>query len=92
MRVVPRTETGPDAVVQVGFSPGRRVRGAVRRNRLKRKLREVYRHHQSALVDLFTSSDRAVTLMVLFRGTADEESCIALDLPRALEAAARELA
>jgi ribonuclease P protein component len=52
-RVVPRAATGYDTPIQVGFAPGRRVRNAVARTRVRRLLREVYRVHQHVVVDLF---------------------------------------
>lgn len=52
-RVVPRTATGYDTPIQVGFAPGRRVRHAVERTRVRRLLREVYRVHQHVVVGLF---------------------------------------
>ncbi|HEX7070129.1 MAG TPA: ribonuclease P protein component [Rhodothermales bacterium] len=91
-RVVPRTEQGIEAPVQVGFSPGRGHKRAVDRNRIKRRMREVYRVNQSVLAEHFRESDRALTLMVLFRGSLEQAaSCIARDLPIALEKASRQL-
>lgn len=82
-RIVSRDES--DVPVQVGFSPGRGG-NAVRRNRIKRVLREVYRVRQQALVDLFSDTERMLTLMVLYRGRLDDdESCIRRDLPEALQ-------
>ena len=81
-RIVPRSETG--GPVQVGFAAGRGG-NAVRRNRIKRVLREVYRVRQEPLIDLFSAADQALTLMVLYRGNIDgDESCIRTDLPNAL--------
>lgn len=83
-RRVSRSSTGGVPVL-VGFTPGRGSRRAVDRNQVKRYLREVYRRHQHPLVDLFACTSGALTLMVLFRGRADQaQSCIARDLPRAL--------
>lgn len=84
-RTVVRERTGYDVPAQVGFAPGR-VRSAVTRNRIRRILREVYRVHHHALVDLFLHRRDAVTVMVLFRGRAEAAaSCIPRDLPVALE-------
>ena len=84
-RVVPRYELDAEVPVQVGFAPGRRPT-AVERNRIKRILREVYRVHQQPLVDLFSvRPDRALTLMILFRGKLTQIHAIKRDLPRALE-------
>ncbi len=84
-RAVPRAEAGQDVPVQAGFTPGRAAKNAVGRNRIKRVMREVYRVHQHALVDLFLSSDACLTLMVLFRGNPETaRACIPRDLPEAL--------
>lgn len=85
-RIVSRADHGLEVPVQVGFSSGRSVRSAVERNRVKRRLRETYRLNQSSLRDRFNRTDQAITLMILFRGRAEEAvRCIPYDLPRALE-------
>lgn len=85
-RVAPREAVEPEVPVQVGFAPGRRTRNAVERNRLRRHMREVYRKHQRALVDLFLRRGDTLTLMVLFRGDPRRSAeCLSHDLPVALE-------
>ena len=84
-RTVARTQTGYDIPVQIGFAPGR-VRTAVLRNHIRRRLREVYRVHQHILVDLFVHRPETLTVMVLFRGRPDRAAaCIPHDLPQALK-------
>jgi ribonuclease P protein component len=91
-RIVPRSEQEIDAPLQIGFSPGRGLRRAVDRNRIKRQMREVYRVNQSVLAEHFRHSDRALTLMVLFRGSPEQApTCVRRDLPIALEKASRRL-
>lgn len=87
-RTVPRDER--DVPIQIGFVAGRGG-SAVRRNRIKRVLREVYRVRQQPLIDLFSGTDRMLTLMVLYRGKIDgDEGCILGDLPDALQVLADE--
>lgn len=83
-RTVERAELGADVPLQIGFTPGRGARNAVDRNRIKRLLREVYRVHQHALIDLFSYRSDALVVMVLFRGDpAAATERIPIDLPRA---------
>ena len=86
-RQVPREAVPDDVPVLVGFAPGR-IRKAVRRNRIKRLLREVYRVHQEALVDLFSDRDVTLTMMIVYRRKEDEDppagAGIRKDLPEAL--------
>lgn len=90
-RVAPRTETGADVPVLVGFAPGR-MRTAVQRNRVKRIMREVYRVHQHLLIDLFSLRADCLTLMVLYRGRPDQAAtCLPGDLPEAMRRIARAL-
>ena len=90
-RIVPREAAGANVPIQVGFAPGR-IDKATRRNRIKRILREVYRVRQRDLVDLFSHTDAALTLMILYRGPGDgAEARIRDDLPRVLDRLASEL-
>jgi ribonuclease P protein component len=84
-RIAPPTEVGRNVPVQAGFSVSRKTAGAVRRNRIKRIMREVYRVHQTDLVDLFLDRDDTLTLMILFRGAPNRaEDCLPEDLPHVL--------
>ena len=48
-------------------------------------MREVVRHHQHPLLDLFAERPGTLTLMVLYRGRrAGAEAAITRDLPRLL--------
>ena len=91
-RVASQEEVGVAAPVQIGFAVGRRVGGAVKRNRVKRLLRETYRTHQRVLMDLFMDRSHTLTVMVLFRSDPTEaEQCIRSDLPRAMRRLAERL-
>ena len=85
-RVVSRSDVGADVPVQVGFAPGRRTRTKVGRNRVRRVMREVFRHHQHGLVILFNQRGDCLTMMVLFRGKEDTASGgLRSDFPEALK-------
>lgn len=84
-RVVPRSELKRESPVQVGFSPGGHVNKAVHRNRVKRLLREVYRRHQSDLLDLFAERPDSLTMMLIYRDDLEGASeKIHRDLPELL--------
>ena len=94
-RVTSRAELAADVPLQVAFAPGRAVRRAVDRNRVKRILREVYRVHQHALVDLLSRSSGSgdgLLLMVLYRAHPEKAAAaIPRDLPAALGRLVRRL-
>lgn len=84
-RVVPLSEVGQQVPLQIGFTTGRQVGSKPVRNRLKRLMREGFRVHQHALVDLFSNRPDTLTLMVLYRGRPDGVgTAISRDLPAAL--------
>ena len=86
-RMASADEVGSDAPFQVGLAPGRRVRNAVERNRIRRLLRETFRRHQHDLRAYAEGHPETLTLMILFRGRPQEApERIPHDLPRALEA------
>ena len=90
-RTVPREATGLDTPLQVGFAPGR-TRTKVVRNRIRRAMRETFRHHQTRLLRQLDGRDDALTVFVLFQGR--ETTAVAdlrRDLPRALDRLARQL-
>ena len=90
-RSVPREATGLDTPLQVGFAPGR-TRTKVIRNRIRRVMRETFRHHQAGLLRQLDGRGDALTVFVLFQGraaTADRD--IRRDLPRALDRLVRQL-
>lgn len=91
-RIVPREALDHDVPLQIGFAPGRRVRSAVQRNRVRRVLREVYRVHQHILVDLFVRRSDALIGMILFRGDPSTAGdCVPHDLPEAMRRVAARI-
>jgi ribonuclease P protein component len=81
-RVASPAEVGGPSPLQVGFATGRHIRTKPDRNRVKRVMRETFRVHQHALVDLFTDRPGTLTLMVLYRGApAKAGTAIPRDLP-----------
>jgi ribonuclease P protein component len=86
-RILARTEAGVSVPLQVGFAPGRRARTHVERNRIKRLLREVYRHHRHALDDLLSAHpEQVLVMMILFRGEPSAAGeAIPIDLPAAFQ-------
>ncbi len=71
-RVAPRSDSGENVPLQIGFAIGRGVRKAFARNRIKRLLREAFRLNQHILTDsLPKSADDILTLMVIFRGNPE---------------------
>jgi ribonuclease P protein component len=84
-RIVPRASTGLDTPVQVGFAPGR-TRTKVERNRIRRAMRESFRHHQGRLLrQLADRPADTLTLFILFQGRyATSMDDLRRDLPRAL--------
>ena len=82
-RMVPQHLAGTPSPVQVGFAVGRQ-RTKVRRNRLRRVLRETFRTHKARAV-LRGAGGRTLTLMVLCRsGSAEKRSPLRADLEEAL--------
>ena len=49
--VLPLDAEGP----KIGFAVGKKIGNAVVRNRVKRMMREVFRHHKSEIVDEYTA-------------------------------------
>lgn len=79
--------------VQTGFVVGRQVGTAVTRNRIRRLMREAYRHHGGPLLDVTGTRGLAVTALFVFRGGAtDAERCVPTDIPELVNLVARRLA
>lgn len=91
-RLAPPAEVGGRHPLQVGFATGRHLRAKPARNRIKRVMRETFRVHQHALVDLFSDRPNTLTMMVLYRGDpAKADATIPRDLPDLLAQIERAL-
>lgn len=92
-RIVPREAAGADVPLQVGVAAPRRLGSKPDRNRVRRVLRETFRVHQHALVDLFADRPHTLTLMLLYQGRRPgAEAAIQHALPDALDRLARRIA
>lgn len=93
-RVAPRADLEADAPVQVGFAPGRHAKASTR-NRVKRLLREAWRLHQQGVLDRFSGTSSALTMMILHRGGQPDDlrtgRRVHSDLPKALQELCRRL-
>ncbi len=72
-RFVDGNPSDPDTRLQVGFFVGRRIGGAVVRNRVRRRLREAYRRRHPELARTLSARNDLMTLAIIFRGGADTE-------------------
>jgi len=80
--IVPRSSTGTDSPVQVGFAPNRQ-KTKVLRNRLRRIMRETWRINQHVLDTGSINSTSTLIVMALSRPPADEMS-IRRDMTRVM--------
>lgn len=65
------TPDGGSTPLQVGVFVSRRAGGAVRRNRIRRQMREAYRHRHPDLVTALAGRPGMLTLALVFRGSPD---------------------
>lgn len=92
-RVVSRSDVGADVPVQIGFAPGNRMRTKVVRNRVRRVMRDIFRHQQHGLMNLLNQRSDCLTMMVLFRGKEDTATGdLRRDFPAALKRLEEHLA
>jgi ribonuclease P protein component len=88
-RVVPAIE-GELQPFQVAFSPGRGIKGAVVRNRIKRLMREHFRLHQG-LIHEITGTGICLHLILIYRAKPEEATQrICRDIPKILEQLAQK--
>lgn len=92
-RLAPVEEVGLRVPFQVGFAVGRRAGDHPARNRIKRQMREVVRHHQDVLAAVMSGRPDVLTLMILYRGGPGEAGdAIRTALPRALASVSEQVA
>nr|BCX00805.1 MAG: hypothetical protein KatS3mg041_0851 [Bacteroidota bacterium] len=70
IRVVAALLDRQEAPLQVAFAVSRKVGSAVLRNRIRRRMREVYRIHKAPLLETFRQRSHTLALVFIFRGTA----------------------
>jgi ribonuclease P protein component len=81
-----------EAPFQVGVAVGRSRGHAPRRNRIKRVIRDVLRHHQDQLEACCARSGSSLTAMLLFQGTDEKAAIIRQDTEEALRRLGKRLA
>lgn len=66
-------ESGTNAPsIKIGFSvPKKKIKKAVKRNRIKRKLREIYRLHKDTLINPLTNQKIELNLFVIYLAEED---------------------
>lgn len=85
-RPVPDTDLPEGLAVQSVFVVSRRVGGAVVRNRIRRLMKERFRHLRPSLDSLLRTCGKRITLAVIFRGTGEtERRSVARDLTTAVQ-------
>jgi len=78
--------------VQAAFVVGRATGGAVVRNRVRRLMREAYRHGVGPLAEVVGTGGLRLTVLFMFRGQASlAGDCIPRDLPHLLNLISRRL-
>lgn len=62
--------------VQIGFAVSRSIRGSVRRNRIKRLLRESYRLQKQPLIHALQNRGRAISSVLMYVGPNPEKASL----------------
>lgn len=87
-RFAPRTDTGTNAPLQVGFAVPSRIKRATERNRIKRHMRVGFQSDPNRFRDAEIGADETLTMMAIFREDAFRES-VAADTAAAFDVVAR---
>ena len=76
---------GQSVPLQVGFAVSRSIGGAVTRNRVKRVLRETFRHNLQGVTEKLSNQKDVLTMMIVVRRLPADESRLQRDLLDSLE-------
>lgn len=79
-RFQPEALVGQAVPLQVGFAVSRSIGGAVTRNRVKRVLRETFRHKLQEITEKLTDQKDVLTMMIIVRRLSVDESRLKRDL------------
>ena len=90
-RLVSDQDLSCEVRFQIGVAVGRSAGPAVRRNRIKRVIREAIRLNQGLLHDIACNEGTLLTAMVIFRGNGADISETPRDMVRSIEKLHREL-
>ncbi len=82
-RFVPRSMTGTESPIQIGFAVGR-CTNAVQRNRIRRQMREIWRTNQHLITIQTIPSAQALTMMILRRSSSRNQR-LSQDLKQAMQ-------
>ena len=84
-RYQPVSMVGQSVPLQVGFAVSRSIGGAVTRNRVKRVLRETFRHNLQGVTEKLSNQKDVLTMMIVVRRLPADESRLKRDLLDSLE-------
>ncbi|GMQ81641.1 MAG: ribonuclease P protein component [Rhodothermia bacterium] len=84
-RYQPVSMVGHSVPLQVGFAVSRSIGGAVTRNRVKRILRETFRHNLRGFTEKLSNRKDVLTMMIVVRRLPADDSRLKRDLLDSIE-------